>query len=101
MKGGGFESGLPQIFTSDPSVTSRRDPLIESVTVNNALSPLEFLLLGDSGTQTVTPNSFPQASLAGDAIAPDRGEWVTATGEALPSGVRYSESDDLSRSRGG
>lgn len=63
MKGGGFESGLSQIFTSDPSVMSRRDPLIESVTANSALSPLQLLLLGDSGKQTVTTNSFSQLPL--------------------------------------
>ena len=60
MKGGGFGSDLLQIFTSDRSPTSRRDPLTESGTVNSALSPLELLLLGDTGKQTVTTNDFPQ-----------------------------------------
>lgn len=60
MKGGGFGSGLPQICTLDRSPTFARFALTESVTVDQSLSPLQLLLLEDSGRQTVTMNSFPQ-----------------------------------------
>jgi hypothetical protein len=60
MKGRGFGSGLSQISTFDRSPTSRREPSTESVTVNSALSPLQLLLLEDSGKKTVTTNSFSQ-----------------------------------------
>jgi len=91
MKGEGFESGLPFFSTFHKQQTALRSTLTESGTLNQPFSPLERLLIGESEKETVTANSFPQPS-----ISPDR------DGSPMPEpGVRYSENDDPSRSRGG